>query len=106
MPRVSYNLHIKEVDSEANKKRGYMWQTYIVKCDDNTYYTGVTNNIKRRIKLHNCGKGAKYTAARRPVQLIYSEQFFSRSASQKREYEIKKLSRAKKARLINNESWL
>lgn len=49
--------------------------TYIVKCSDETYYTGWTNNLEKRIQTHNAGKGAKYTKVRRPVELVYYEEF-------------------------------
>ena len=49
--------------------------TYIVKCSDETYYTGWTNNLEKRIQTHNAGKGAKYTKVRRPVELVYDEEF-------------------------------
>ncbi|MFW6000726.1 MAG: GIY-YIG nuclease family protein [Bacillota bacterium] len=73
---------------------------YIVKCSDGTFYTGYTVDIKRRIKEHNSGEGAKYTRGRTPVKLIYKESFNSRSNAQKREYEIKQLSRSEKEKLI------
>lgn len=52
--------------------------TYIVKCSDETYYTGWTNNLEKRIQTHNAGKGAKYTKVRRPVELVYYEEFAKR----------------------------
>lgn len=76
------------------------WFVYIVKCCDGTLYTGVTNDLDERVKQHNLGKGAKYTRARKPVNLIYSEKCDSRSTALKREAEIKKLTRAQKQALI------
>lgn len=73
---------------------------YIVKCKDGTLYTGYTTDIKRRLKEHNSGKGAKYTRGRCPVKLKYQEVFDSRSQAQKREYQIKKLPRKKKEELF------
>lgn len=74
---------------------------YILKCADKTYYTGYTTDISRRVEEHNCGtKGAKYTRGRRPVALIYSEEFSTRSEAQKREYEIKQMSKEDKDKLI------
>ncbi len=79
-----------------------MYWLYIVACADNTLYTGVTTDLERRILEHNTSKkGAKYTSARRPVQLVYSKKFKTRSAAQKVEAQIKKLSRAEKIELIN-----
>jgi len=71
----------------------------MVKCKDNTYYTGVSNDIKHRIEQHNLSKGAKYTRARRPVKLVYSEQCEDHSTALKRECVIKKLTRSQKKEL-------
>lgn len=78
-----------------------MCYIYIVRCSDDTLYTGWTTNIERRIKCHNSGKGAKYTRCRLPVELVYFETFEDKSTALKREYEIKQLSRDKKLLLIN-----
>ena len=75
--------------------------TYIVTCRDGSLYTGWTNDLEKRIKAHNEGKGAKYTKARRPVVLKYYEEYDTREMAMKREYEIKHLSRQKKMELIN-----
>ena len=78
--------------------------TYIVLCADNTLYTGIATNLERRIEEHNSSdKGAKYTKARRPVTLVYSEEHIDRSSASKREYSIKKMSRKAKNILINIE---
>ena len=74
--------------------------TYILKCKDDSLYTGWTNDLKKRITSHNAGKGAKYTKARRPVELIYYEEFQTREEAMKREYAIKQLSRKEKEALI------
>lgn len=75
---------------------------YILKCSDDTLYTGITTDLKRRLEEHNNSvKGAKYTKLRRPVSLMYSEESEDRSSASKREYAIKKLSRLKKLELIN-----
>ena len=63
--------------------------TYILKCKDDSLYTGWTNDLKKRITSHNAGKGAKYTKARRPVELVYYEEFQTREEAMKREYAIK-----------------
>ena len=76
---------------------------YIVRCSDDTLYTGITTELKRRIEEHNSSlKGAKYTRVRRPVCLVYKEVCKDRSSASKREYAIKKLSRAKKLALIES----
>ena len=74
--------------------------TYILKCKDDSLYTGWTNDLKKRITSHNAGKGAKYTKARRPVELVYYEEFQTREEAKKREYAIKQLSRKEKEALI------
>ena len=79
-----------------------MFYVYILTCSDNTLYTGYTNNIARRLNVHNSGKGAKYTRGRIPVILVYSEEFPSKIEAQQRERTIKKLNRIKKLALINN----
>lgn len=74
---------------------------YIVKCSDGTLYTGWTNNLEKRIKAHNDGKGAKYTKGRGPIELVYFEEFEEKVKAMKREYEIKKLNRVSKEKLIS-----
>lgn len=73
---------------------------YMLLCKDNTLYTGYTNNLERRLKLHRLGKAAKYTRGRLPVELVYVEKGNSRSWGLKREYEIKALTRSQKEALI------
>ena len=75
--------------------------TYIVQCSDGTYYTGWTNNLQNRVATHNSGKGAKYTRARLPVQLVYYEEYATKSEAMKRECAIKRLSRKEKDKLIS-----
>ena len=74
--------------------------TYIVECSDGTLYTGWTNNLEKRLEAHNAGKGAKYTKARRPVKLVYQEQFETKEEAMSREYHIKQLGRKEKLKLI------
>lgn len=76
------------------------WCVYILECADNTYYTGITTDIERRIEEHQTGKGAKYTKGRTPLKLIYSEKHADRSSASRREMEIKALSRAEKTSLF------
>ena len=75
--------------------------TYILKCKDGTYYTGWTNNLNKRLKDHNDGKGAKYTKARLPVSLIYYEEFQTKEEAMSREYAIKRMTRSEKSKLIS-----
>jgi putative endonuclease len=72
----------------------------MVECADGTYYTGWTTDPERRVEEHNAGRGALYTKFRRPVELIYLEEVIDRSAAQRREYIIKKLTREKKVNLV------
>ena len=74
--------------------------TYIVECSDGTLYTGWTNNLEKRLEAHNAGKGAKYTKTRRPVTLVYPEQFETKEEAMSREYHIKQLSRKEKMKLM------
>ena len=77
----------------------------MLRCSDNTLYTGITTDLERRINEHNSSdKGAKYTKARRPVILVYSEKHSDRSSASKREYAIKKMTKSNKELLINIES--
>ena len=79
------------------------YYVYIVRCNDNSLYTGITTDINRRIHEHNeTKKGAKYTKSRRPVSLVYSALIGDRSSAQKEEYRIKKLSKIKKQELVDN----
>lgn len=79
------------------------WYVYILKCADNSLYTGITIDVERRIDEHNYNNklAAKYTRARRPVKLVYQEKFKTRGLATKREVEIKKLKRVEKKYLIN-----
>lgn len=76
------------------------WCVYMLLCDDNTIYTGITNDLKKRFENHISGKGAKYLRGRKPLEIIYTENFQNRSMATKREIEIKKLNRRKKEALI------
>ena len=76
------------------------WRVYMLLCDDNTIYTGITNDLKKRFKNHISGKGAKYLRGRKPLEIVYTENFQNRSMATKREIEIKKLNRIEKEILI------
>ena len=80
--------------------------TYILKCSDETLYTGWTNDLERRVKAHNEGKGAKYTKSRRPVELVYYEKFLTKEEAMSREYAIKHMTRKKKEKLIEKKGVL
>ena len=74
--------------------------TYILKCKDGSLYTGWTNDLEQRVAAHNTGKGAKYTKARRPVDLVYFEEFETKEQAMKREYAIKQMARKDKLELV------
>jgi putative endonuclease len=76
---------------------------YVLSCKDGSLYAGYTNNLKKRIKLHNEGKGAKYTRGRVPVKLIYRKQYTTKSDALKMEYAFKQLSRKKKVEYLIKE---
>ena len=78
-----------------------MWYLYILRCGDDTLYTGITNDIPARLKDHASGKGAKYTRGRGPLALVYQEQLESHSAALKRERQVKQLTRVQKLHLID-----
>lgn len=81
-----------------NKK----WCVYMLECSDSTIYTGITNDLERRIKVHNSGKGSKYVKTRLPVKLVWNTESENRSEASKLEIKIKKLSRVQKINIIEN----
>lgn len=74
--------------------------TYILRCSDDTLYTGWTNDLEKRIQTHNQGRGGKYTRSRVPVKLVYYEAFATKEEAMRREYAIKRLTRSQKEKLI------
>ncbi|HET7790972.1 MAG TPA: GIY-YIG nuclease family protein [Gemmatimonadales bacterium] len=76
------------------------WTVYILRCADDSLYTGITNDLARRLARHRAGKGAAYTRGRRPLRVIYTERRRTRSAALRREAAIKRLSRPAKLRLV------
>ena len=77
------------------------WVLYILECKDGTFYTGITDDLERRLAVHNSGKGAKYTRGRGPLVLRYTELCADRSSALRREIEIKRLHREQKMLLCN-----
>ena len=77
-----------------------MYYTYLAKCSDGSLYCGYTDDVETREKVHNSGKGAKYTRSRLPVKIVYYEEFETKSEALRREHAIKKLTRIKKEELI------
>ena len=90
--------------SNGTKKsvyKGKQWSVYMVRCADTTLYTGISNDVKRRVKMHNAGKGAKYIVpARRPVKLVYVEEGFEISQALKRERGIKNSGKTAREKLL------
>lgn len=80
-----------------------MYYVYILKCCDKTLYCGYTNDVEKRFETHQSGKGAKYTRGRLPLELVYTEEFETKSEAMKRECEIKKMSREKKMEIIEKQ---
>ena len=81
------------------------WYLYVLRCNDNTMYTGVTTNLARRLNEHNASpRAAKYTKSRRPVKLVYWVAFSDRSSAQKAEYKFKQLTRKQKEKIIDEAS--
>ena len=76
------------------------WYIYILRCGDDTLYTGITDDVEKRFSAHAAGKGAKYTRGRGPLTLVYTEEVEDKSTALKREHAIKKLSRTEKLKLI------
>lgn len=76
--------------------------TYILRCRDNSLYTGWTNDLEKRVEMHNAGKGAKYTKARLPVELVYYEMFETKEEAMRREYAIKQMKKKEKEELIRD----
>jgi putative endonuclease len=83
-----------------------MWFVYIVRCADDTLYTGIARDVVRRIREHNSGNrpAANYTRGRRPVTLVYQEAVKTRSAAAKREYAIKRMTKPEKEKLAGSET--
>lgn len=79
------------------------WYVYIIFCSDRSLYTGISNNVDRRIEQHASGDGAKYFRGRKPLRLVYLESGHSRSTASKREAEIKRLSKSEKLQLLESE---
>ena len=77
------------------------WFVYMLRCKDNSIYTGITNDLKKRIETHLSGNGSKYLRGKLPLKLVYRESFQDRSTASKREIEIKKLNKKEKELLIN-----
>ena len=80
-----------------------MWTIYLLRCDDDTLYCGITTDLERRVGEHNRQVGAKYTRSRTPVEVVYEEEAADRGAALRREYAIKQMSRAEKEALVSED---
>jgi len=78
------------------------WHVYIIECKDGKLYTGITNNLERRIRAHNSGNGGRFTKYRAPIKLQYAENCLSKSEALKREAQIKRMERSQKLTLIKS----
>ena len=78
------------------------WHVYILQCADGTLYTGITNDLDRRLKAHNAGTASEYTRVRRPVTMVYQENADTKGDALRRELQIKSMSRQQKMALFNN----
>ncbi|MFH1622358.1 MAG: GIY-YIG nuclease family protein [Candidatus Omnitrophota bacterium] len=94
---------MQKKEQSRNKRIKDKWFIYILQCKDSSFYTGITKDLERRIKMHNDGKASRYTRIRRPVVLLYQETCLGRTKSLIRECEIKALPRKKKEGLIAKE---
>ena len=95
VPRI-----IEQIKADATSAD---WHVYILRCADDTFYTGITTDLKRRLKEHNSpGGGARYTRHRRPVRIVYTERAACRGAACRREYVLKQFSRTQKEKLIES----
>lgn len=78
-----------------------MWYVYILLCEDQSLYTGITNDLKKRLLDHKMGKGGAYTRSHKPIKFVYLEKFKTKSQALKKEAEIKKWSRERKLRILS-----
>ena len=76
------------------------WQVYVLRCADGSLYTGITNDMARRLRAHGAGRASRYTRSRLPVELVYVERAATRASAQRRESAIKALPRPEKLKLI------
>ena len=84
----------------AAAKDDISWFVYVLRCRDSSFYVGITKDLRKRLKVHNLGRGPHYTKVRRPLRLVYYEEHPSKSSARKREIEIKGWRRAKKEALV------
>ncbi len=98
----SFTAHHFRRNLTIAKMKEKPWSVYIIKCRDGRLYTGISNDVERRVKAHDTGKGCRFTKYRYPVTLVYQEECGTQSAARKRELEIQGFTRKKKLGLIDN----
>ena len=82
-----------------------MWWVYVLRCSDGSLYCGISNDVERRLRAHNAGKGSRYVRSRRPATLVFSWQVDSKSQALKDEHAFKKLTKAKKEAVLADKKW-
>ena len=92
---------LKRGRKPRSRPRGDRWFVYLVRCADGTLYTGISNDLERRLTAHNVGSASKYTRSRLPAELIHAEPFADRSGASQREAQIKRLPRQAKLDLAS-----
>lgn len=102
----TYKKMLSALEKKAKRAKGKGknpgdWSLYILRCCDDSFYTGVTKDLERRLKMHQEGKASRYTRTRRPVEMLYSEKCGNRAQALIRECQVKELPRKKKEELMN-----
>jgi len=98
--RMLAGIKKKKKPSRQKEKNANAWSLYILKCSDGSFYTGITTDLDRRLKMHQTGKASRYTRTRGPVEMLYSETCGDRSSALIRECEVKEWPRTKKEKLV------
>ena len=101
-PKYKRMLDGMQKKEKRRRKKSEPWFLYILRCADDSLYTGITNNLERRFKAHSDGRASRFTRTRRPVEMCYQEPCKSRTQALIREYAVKQLPRKKKFELIAN----
>ena len=103
MPADDFS-RMRITSAKTNDKKSVYWFLYILECCDNTFYTGITNDLQRRLDKHHDGSASRYTRSRRPVKLIYHERCRNKSSALKKEHAVKSLTRMEKVHYINKKA--
>lgn len=99
-PKYKKMVAMMQEKAAGRKVASGKWFLYILRCKDGSFYTGITNDLQRRLKMHNEGRASRYTRSRRPVKLVYQEVCNNRAQALARECAVKTFSRKKKEELI------